>query len=36
MQIRILTQCYFDDPSSNPTEAYSFFCQLFQKNENLQ
>ena len=26
-----------DDPSSNPTEVYSFeFCELFEKNENKQ
>ena len=28
---------YSDDPSSNPSEAYSFFCKIvFEKNENKQ
>ena len=25
-----------DDPSSNPTEVFIFFCKLFEKNENTQ
>ena len=28
---------YSEDPSSNPAEAYSFFCNIvFEKNENKQ
>ena len=28
---------YSEDPSSNPAEAYSFFCNVvFEKNENKQ
>ena len=28
---------YFDDPSSNPTEVYSFFFTIvFEKNKNKQ
>ena len=28
---------YSDDPSSNPAEAYSFFCKIvFEKNKNEQ
>ena len=28
---------YYDDLSSNPPEAYSFFCKIvFEKNENKQ
>ena len=28
---------YSDDPSSNTTEAYKFFCKIvFEKNENKQ
>ena len=26
---------YSDDPSSNPAEAYSFFCKMFEMNENI-
>ena len=27
---------YSDDPSSNPAKANTFFCKMFEKNENKQ
>ena len=36
-QVVIVLAFYSDDPSSNPAEAYSFFCKIvFEKNENKQ
>ena len=36
-QVVSILAFYSDDPSSNPAEAYSFFCKLvFEKNKNKQ
>ena len=36
-QVVSVVAFYSDEPSSNPVEAYSFFCKMvFEKNENKQ
>ena len=35
LMVRVLAFYYYN-PSSNPADACSFFCKMFEKNENNQ